>query len=134
MRKQTGIFFLALTLSHGAVKADDVVVPARSQGVRASLDPASGALVEHAAPTEPDVSAETETETQARTPQDFTKTRIDYLPDGRVHIALNGQLKMAAFARLDSTGRATTWCAPDAQTGAQSSLPHDHPHTAETTR
>ncbi len=104
-------------------------VPRRPQGVRAAIDPTSGALVEPGPSAATSQSVDEEA-TNALVPQDFNKTRIEYLPDGRVHVQLNGQLKMAAFARLDEAGRPTTWCAPNTKLAPP--LPASaHTHGAE---
>ncbi len=106
-------------VASGRAEAADVAPTAQTnsapapvaQGMRAALDPDSREL------TEPQLAPESAREaaegvTDALAPMDFSKVRIEHLPDGSVHIDLNGQVRMAAFGRIDAEGHATTWCAP----------------------
>lgn len=117
------------TVSHEPDAApSEIPVPSGSLGLRGALDPVTGQLVEplpdrqlvpmdtYVPGAEPAIGA-----------QDFSRVRMEVLPDGRVHADVQGQFNMASFARIGATGTAETWCKPH----AAGDMAHSHTHAPD---
>ena len=106
----------------------DTSVPSGNLGLRGALDPVTGQLVE---PLPDRQLAPMVTDAPGAEPaigaQDFSRVRMEVLPDGRIHADVQGQFNMASFARIGATGTVETWCKPH----AAGDVAHSHTHARD---